>query len=80
MPAPARQSWRKRGANGRPASRNSHYRNNSNRCSGLEARLHKVRKELREILSMLAAPTPQLQVKEQRPVAAPAAKPGLFEL
>jgi DNA-binding transcriptional MerR regulator len=45
-----------------------------------EARLHKVSKELREILSMLAAPTPQLQVKEQRPVAAPAAKPGLFEL
>jgi hypothetical protein len=44
----------------------------------LEARLHKVRKELREILSVLAAPTPQLQVKE-RP-AAPAAKPGLFEL
>jgi DNA-binding transcriptional MerR regulator len=44
----------------------------------LEARLHKVRKELREILSGLAAPMPQMQVKE-RP-AAPAAKPGLFEL
>ena len=44
----------------------------------LESRLHKTRKELREILSVLAAPTPQLQVKE-RP-AAPAAKPGLFEL
>jgi len=44
----------------------------------LEARLHKVRKELREILGTLAAPTPQLQVKE-RP-ATPAAKPGLFEL
>jgi DNA-binding transcriptional MerR regulator len=45
----------------------------------LETRLHKVRKELREILSMLAAPTPQLQVRE-RPAPIPAAKPGLFEL
>jgi hypothetical protein len=44
----------------------------------LETKLHKVRKELREVLGMLAAPTPQLQAKE-RP-AAPAAKPGLFEL
>jgi hypothetical protein len=44
----------------------------------LEARVHKVRKELREILGILAAPAPQLQVKE-RPTT-PAAKPGLFEL
>lgn len=46
-----------------------------------EARLHKVRKELREILGMLAAPIPQMQVPvKERPIAAPAAKPGLFEL
>jgi hypothetical protein len=45
----------------------------------LEARLHKVRKELREILGMLAAPTPQLQARE-RPAPRPPAKPGLFEL
>lgn len=44
-----------------------------------EARLHKVGKELREILSMLAAPTPQVQVKE-RPTPTPDVKPGLFEL
>jgi DNA-binding transcriptional MerR regulator len=44
-----------------------------------EARLHKVRKELREILGMLASPTPQLQAKE-RATLTPAAKPGLFEL
>jgi DNA-binding transcriptional MerR regulator len=44
-----------------------------------EARLHKVRKELREILGMLAVPVPQLQVKERTSLA-PAAKPGLFEL
>ncbi|HTZ58306.1 MAG TPA: MerR family transcriptional regulator [Acidobacteriaceae bacterium] len=44
-----------------------------------EARLHKVRKELREILSMLSTATPQLQVKE-RSATTPAAKPGLFEL
>ena len=43
-----------------------------------EARLHKVRKELREILGMLANPAPQpMQIKE-RPVKT--TKPGLFEL
>ena len=48
----------------------------------MEARLHKVRKELREILGMLSAPEPQaqIQVKERRPTLTPAAKPGLFEL
>jgi DNA-binding transcriptional MerR regulator len=46
----------------------------------LEARLHKVRKELREILGMLAAPTPQLQVQVKERPATTAAKPGLFEL
>ncbi|MGA3224745.1 MAG: MerR family transcriptional regulator [Acidobacteriaceae bacterium] len=47
----------------------------------LEARLHKVRKELREIMGMLAAPTPQPQAQvKERPTASPAAKPGLFEL
>ncbi|MGC2401836.1 MAG: MerR family transcriptional regulator [Acidobacteriaceae bacterium] len=44
-----------------------------------EARLHKLRKELREILSILAAPTPQVQIKEQ-PSPTPIAKPNLFEL
>jgi DNA-binding transcriptional MerR regulator len=44
-----------------------------------EARLHKVRKELREIMGMLAGPVPQLQIKE-RSAPTPAAKPGLFEL
>jgi len=44
-----------------------------------EARLHKVRKELREIMGMLAGPAPQLQAKE-RSAPTPAAKPGLFEL
>jgi DNA-binding transcriptional MerR regulator len=46
----------------------------------LEARLHKLRKELREIQGILAAPTPQLQVKERPAPTTPAAKPGLFEL
>jgi DNA-binding transcriptional MerR regulator len=47
----------------------------------LEARLHKVRKELREIMGMLATPMPQLQAQvKERPAATPAAKPGLFEL
>jgi len=46
-----------------------------------EARLHKVRKELREILGMLAGPEPQVQVQvKERPPGRPAAKPGLFEL
>ena len=46
-----------------------------------EARLHKVRKELREILSVLSVPSPQLQIKErERPTPTPAAKTGLFEL
>src|ERR1700761_1993106 len=44
-----------------------------------QARLHKVRKELREMLSMLAAPTPQAQPKERSMPTQPA-KPGLFEL
>ena len=44
-----------------------------------EVRLHKVRKELREILSMLATPEPQAQANP-RPTLTPAAKPGLFEL
>jgi hypothetical protein len=46
-----------------------------------EARLHKVRKELREILGLLSGPEPQArtQIKE-RPVPTAAAKPGLFEL
>src|ERR1700739_5027989 len=46
----------------------------------LEARVHKVRKELREILGILAAPTPQLQVQVKERPSTPAAKPGLFEL
>jgi DNA-binding transcriptional MerR regulator len=45
----------------------------------LEARLHKVRKELREILGVLSTPTPQFQVKE-RTAAPPPAKTGLFEM
>jgi DNA-binding transcriptional MerR regulator len=44
-----------------------------------QARLHKVRKELRELMSMLASPTPQVQAKE-RPTPTLPAKPGLFEL
>jgi DNA-binding transcriptional MerR regulator len=46
-----------------------------------EARLHKVRKELREILGILSSPEPQAQgtIKE-KPVLRPTAKPGLFEL
>ena len=46
-----------------------------------EARLHKVRKELREILGLLSGPEPQarIQIKE-RPAPTAAAKPGLFEL
>lgn len=47
-----------------------------------EARLHKVRKELREILGILSVPEPQGQVQiRERPTLRPAtAKPGLFEL
>src|ERR1700678_126993 len=48
-----------------------------------EVRLHKVRKELREILSILSTPSPQLQLKDrerERARPAPAAKTGLFEL
>jgi DNA-binding transcriptional MerR regulator len=46
-----------------------------------EARLHKVRKELREILSLLSVPVlqPAAQVKERTLPVVPA-KPGLFEL
>jgi hypothetical protein len=43
--------------------------------------LHKVRKELREILGILAAPTPQTPAPlKERPTLRPAPKPGLFEL
>ena len=46
-----------------------------------EVRLHKVRKELREILGILSVPSPKLQIKErERPAPTPAAKAGLFEL
>jgi DNA-binding transcriptional MerR regulator len=50
-----------------------------------EARLHKVRKELREILNILSAPTTQgqIQIKERpvtKTIAKTAGKPGLFEL
>jgi hypothetical protein len=45
-----------------------------------EARLHKVRKELREILGILAGPVPQLQVRERPSMPTPTTKPGLFEL
>ena len=46
-----------------------------------EVKLHKVRKELREILGMLATSTPQLQTPaKERPTLRPASKPGLFEL
>jgi DNA-binding transcriptional MerR regulator len=46
-----------------------------------EARLHKVRKELREILGLLSGPEPQAQIQiKERTVPTPAAKPGLFEL
>jgi DNA-binding transcriptional MerR regulator len=46
----------------------------------LETRLHKVRKELREIVGMLAAPEPQPQGQVKERPSPPAAKPGLFEL
>jgi hypothetical protein len=40
-----------------------------------------VRKELREILSIVSTPTPQIQTKErERERPTPAAKTGLFEL
>jgi hypothetical protein len=46
-----------------------------------EARLHKVRKELREILGLLSGPEPQAQIQiKERPIPTPASKPGLFEL
>jgi len=46
-----------------------------------EARLHKVRKELREILGILTAPAPNGQISgKERPTLRPTAKPGLFEL
>ena len=45
-----------------------------------EVRLHKVRKELREILGLLTSPNPQaLQVKEKRSPRPPAAGRELFE-
>ncbi len=44
-----------------------------------EARLHKVRKELREILGMLNTPTPQAPARERQGLRS-APKPGLFEL
>jgi len=46
-----------------------------------EARLHKVRKELREILGLLSGPEPQAQVQiKERSISTQASKPGLFEL
>src|SRR6201996_789982 len=46
-----------------------------------EGRLHKVRKELREILNILSVPTAQQQIRErERPAPTPATKTGLFEL
>ena len=46
-----------------------------------EARLHKVRKELREILGLLNAPSPQIQASaKERPAPRSISKPGLFEL
>ncbi len=46
-----------------------------------ETRLHKVRKELREILGQLSTPSPQaLQGKEKRPARVPATGPELFEI
>jgi DNA-binding transcriptional MerR regulator len=46
-----------------------------------EAGLHKARKELREILTMLSVPVPQIPVAgKERPQLTPPAKPGLFEL
>ena len=46
-----------------------------------EARLHKVRKELREILSVLSVPVPQTPVPvRERTLPTVPAKPGLFEL
>ncbi len=46
-----------------------------------EARLHKVRKELREILGILSTPAPQAQMQiKERPMAKTLGKPGLFEL
>jgi DNA-binding transcriptional MerR regulator len=44
-----------------------------------QAHLHKIRKELRELLSMLASPTPQAQGQAKERPTLPA-KPGLFEL
>jgi DNA-binding transcriptional MerR regulator len=46
-----------------------------------EAKLHRVRKELREILGMLSGPLPQAPVQpRERPIKTSAARPGLFEL
>jgi DNA-binding transcriptional MerR regulator len=46
-----------------------------------EARLHKVRKELREILSMLSVPVTQIpEPARERTLPVVPAKPGLFEL
>jgi DNA-binding transcriptional MerR regulator len=46
-----------------------------------EARLHKVRKELREILSMLSVPATQVpEPARERTLPVVPAKPGLFEL
>ena len=45
-----------------------------------EIRLHRVRKELREILGLLSSPKPQsLQAKENKPAGAPAGGRELFE-
>ena len=44
-----------------------------------ELRLHKVRKELREILGLLSGPEPQAPVKEKKSTRMPASRPELFE-
>jgi DNA-binding transcriptional MerR regulator len=44
-----------------------------------ELRLHKVRKELREILGLLSGPEPQLPLREKKSTRMPAPRPELFE-
>jgi DNA-binding transcriptional MerR regulator len=44
-----------------------------------ELRLHKVRKELREILGLLSGPEPQLPLREKKSTRMPASRPELFE-
>ena len=44
-----------------------------------ELRLHKVRKELREILGLLSGPEPRVPVREKKSTPMPASRPELFE-